>query len=214
MVSFLNLINNAILILVYFVLVLITSLDLFLFIILILAILLVIFKQIFQYTFSLSKQQAELRRKYNSVLLDSLNGLRVVKAFSIEDYMSNETLNITHKYFSTNSKLVILNSLGKYIPLILVLIAYGVYCLSSLIKDTSSISVVLASLVVLLRLLLSIGAFTSIVSKILGELKGTILLVNLLNEKDSFQENKMFIGVCNSYPIRQCFLCLRKHYNL
>lgn len=183
-ISCMNLFNNAVLIAAYFVLVIIYSFDLLFFIILMLIVIAVLFKKIYQYTFFLSTLQAELRRKNNSVFLDSLNGLRVVKAFSIEDHMANEYKAISHQYFTVNSKLVILSFLGKYLPLVVVLLAYGIYYIFILQhNDILTIGTVIASLFILLRLLNTIGGFASVTGKIIGELKGTMHLVDFLKEQ-------------------------------
>lgn len=40
----------------------------------------------------------------------------MIKAFGIESFMADEYKNLSDKYFTVNSKLVILSYLGKYIP--------------------------------------------------------------------------------------------------
>jgi len=190
-ISFMNLFSNAILIAAYFVLVIIHSFDLLFFIVIMLIVIAILFKQIYEYTFSLSKLQADLRRKNNSVFLDSLNGLRVVKAFSIEDHMANEYKNLSHQYFTVNSKLVILSYLGKYLPLVVVLLAYGMYYFFILQHNNIlTIGTVIASLFVLLRLLHAIGGFASVSGKIIGELKGTIHLIDFLKDNESHVKTK------------------------
>lgn len=193
-ISFMNLFSNAILIAAYFVLIIIYSFDLLFFIIVMLIVIAILFKQIYEYTFSLSKLQVDLRRKNSSVFLDSLNGLRVVKAFSIEDHMADEYKNLSHQYFTINSKLVILSFLGKYLPLIVVLLAYGMYYFFILQHNSIlTIGTVIASLFILLRLLNTIGSFASVTGKIIGELKGTIHLIDFLKEPFSHAKTKTLL---------------------
>jgi len=183
-ISFINIMNNAILIIAYFILVMITSIDLLFFILGILIVITMLFKQIYQYTFSLGEAQADLRRKSNSAFIDALNGLRVVKAFSIENHMADQYQTLSHQYFTVNSKLVILSLLSKYLPLITVLLFFSLYYYFSLqYTNTANIGSIIASLFILLRLLHAIGGFASIAGKTIGELKGTIHLIDFLKEE-------------------------------
>lgn len=183
-ISFFNLINNAVLIIAYMILMILYSSELVYFTVFSFFILIICFKYIYQYTFRLSNLQAELRRETNSVFIDSFNGLRMIKAFGIESFMADEYKNLSDKYFTVNSKLVILSYLGKYIPLVLILFFYSiVYVLFYFDGSTSGIGAVIASLFILLRLLHSVGGFASIIGKIIGELKGTINIIDFLREE-------------------------------
>ena len=190
-VSFTNIMNNAILIIAYLTLVMITSMDLMLFILGIFIVIAILFKQIYKYTFALGESQADLRRKSNSAFIDSLNGLRVIKAFSIENYMADQYESLSYQYFTVNSKLVILSLLSKYLPLIAVLLLFSLYYYLILQHtNTANIGSVIASLFMLLRLLHAIGGFTSIVGKTIGELKGTIHLIDFLKEELPYTKTK------------------------
>lgn len=183
-ISFLNILNNTVLIVAYFVLIILYSVDLLYFTMGVLIILGVIFLRIYQYTFHLSGLQTMMRRKTNSAFMDSLNGLRVIKAFSFEDHMADEYKNLSYQYLTINSNLIILSNLGKYLPLILVLLSFGVYYLL-FIQNThiSTIGSAVASLFILLRLLNGIGSFASAFGKVIGELKGTMTLINFLKDQ-------------------------------
>ncbi len=183
-ISFITILNNIILILAYFLLIMIYSYDLLLFIFTLLLLLLISFKQIYTYTFYLSELQASLRRKSNSIFIDSINSLRMIKAFSIEDHMTEKYKNILQPYCTVNSKLTTLNIFGKYFPLVILLVFFLVYYYIILCSNyTLTIASIMTSLFILLRLLQALGVLASTFGKILGELKGTIRIIDFLNKK-------------------------------
>lgn len=182
-VSFINIFNNLVLMIAYFTLAILTSIDLLYFILSLLIVIGLFFKQIYKYLFFLGESQVSLRIKSNSVFVDSLNGLRTVKAFSIENYMADQYTTLAYNYFTVNSKIIITSFLSKYLPLVLVLFFFGLYCY--FIAENNNpieIGTIMSSLFILLRLLHSIGIFASILGKSIGELKGTIHLIDFLIE--------------------------------
>jgi ABC-type multidrug transport system fused ATPase/permease subunit len=189
-VSFINILSSLVLITAYLVLIINHSIDLIYFTVFIFIFILVTFKIIFKYIFKLGVLQAELRRKNNSVFMDSFNGIRVIKALSLEGYMSNEYKKVCDRYFTVNYKLVVFGSLSKYAPLVIVMSFFALYYIYFL-KNGSLISIgtILASLFILLRLLHSVGDLASIVGKLIGDLKGTKHLMDFLNE-DTFDNKK------------------------
>lgn len=191
-ISFLNIINNTILTIAYFILVILYSMSLLYFTIGALIILALLFLKIYQYTFQLSGLQATMRRKTNSAFMDSLNGIRVIKAFSFEDYMADQYKNLSSQYLTINSNLMILSYLGKYLPLILVLLLFGAYYFFFMQNtDISTIGSAVASLFILLRLLNGIGSFASAFGKVIGELKGTMTLINFLKDQTPSHKTKL-----------------------
>lgn len=181
LISMTGIINSALLIVAYIVSVIIFSNEVFIGLIALLFIIMVCAKMVYKSLFKLGHEQVILRRKTSSMFIDAFNALRVLKSFSLESYAANEYKEEVAKYFSVNSRLIIYNNLNKYIPIVLLFVFFLVYLLYSYFGDMSYDAAYLITLLfILMRLLQTIGALSTSLGKIVGELKGIHNIVNFI----------------------------------
>lgn len=130
----------------------------------------------------LSAKQLLEAKAAHSIFLDTLNGLRSVRALSAESFVTSRYSEIIHRYTATNFWLEVFGFTSKFFPA-LVLLA----CISAVtaagylsITDTSKIALVVTALACLLRFFPAAGQVLSLVVKLLTDLRAASDVTSLL----------------------------------
>jgi ABC-type bacteriocin/lantibiotic exporter with double-glycine peptidase domain len=190
-----GIVNNVVLIISYTALIFVFSADVLVWLIFLLLFVALVIKQVYGIIFKLGHDQAILRRKTNSIFVDSLNSLRIVKAFSLESFMSNEYKSVINEYFSINSRLIIFGYLTKYLPLILLLVFFEAYLLYNTYNGHSyDVAFLITLLFMLIRLLHGIGTFSGMFGELIGKLKGIGNIVGFIKEEYHSDKNQIIDG--------------------
>ncbi|MFT4801327.1 MAG: ABC-type bacteriocin/lantibiotic exporter with double-glycine peptidase domain [Flavobacteriaceae bacterium] len=206
-------VNSIILIIAYTALVIIFSSNVIPWLIGLLLVVALAVNKIYKLMFVLGHKQALMRRKTNSIFVDALNSLRIVKSFSLESFMANEYHDVVSKYFSINSRLAIYGICTKYLPLIMLFVTFETYLIfRRFYGEGYDITFLVTLLFMLIRLLHGIGSLSSLLGDLIGKLKGISNIVAFINEyKPEFKKLKL-TGVVNEIRINNAsFAYDKKH---
>ncbi len=183
LISSMSILSSTLLVIVYLVSLIMFANNVFIWMIVLLLIIAILVKQVYKKLFKLGHDQAILRRKTSSMFMDAFNALRVIKAFSLEQFVSEQYKTEIAKYFSVNSLLIIYGFLTKYIPIVLLFVLFELYLLEGYMHNKIyDIAFLITLLFVLARLLQSIGVLAGVLGKIVGELKGVNNIVTFIEE--------------------------------
>lgn len=176
-------INSLLLIAAYLIAAVMFSDNILIWLVVLFLLIAVLVKIIYKKMFSLGRKQANLRRSSSSIFMDAFNSLRVIKAFSLENYMSQKYKEEIDKYFWVNGLLVIYGNLTKFIPIILLFLFFELYLVVSYMhNDIFNITFLVTLLFMLMRLLHAIGTLSGLLGKIVGQLKGVKNLVEFIQK--------------------------------
>ncbi len=183
LLSALNIINISFLSVVYVVLILLFSTNVMLATVGLFAVIALAIWPVYRRLFMLGYQQAIFRRRSHSLFMDSLNSLRVVRAFGLGPYVTHEYHDALADYCGVNSSIDIYGALVKYVPLVLLLVFYGMLLAYVFNADEGyDVALLITVLVMLVRLLHSIGTLSGYVGKVIGDLKGVSNIVTFLRK--------------------------------
>jgi ABC-type bacteriocin/lantibiotic exporter with double-glycine peptidase domain len=176
-------INSLLLIAAYLIAVMMFANNILIWLLVLFLLIAVLVKIIYKKLFYLGHKQANLRRSSSSIFMDAFNSLRVIKAFSLEKYMSQKYKEEVDKYFGINSLLEIYGNLTKIIPIILLFLFFEFYLVTNYIyHDIFNITFLVTLLFMMMRLLQSIGTLSGLLGKIAGQLKGVKNLVEFIQK--------------------------------
>jgi ATP-binding cassette subfamily B multidrug efflux pump len=202
LISMTGILNGLLLISVYLISVMVFSNEVFLGVMALLLLIMFCAKAVYKRLFSLGKQQVVLRRKTSSMFVDAFNGLRVLKSFSLEAYAAKNYKEEVGRYFSVNSRLTIVNYLNKYIPIVLLFVFFLAYLFYFYFNEQSVDTAYLITLLfILMRLLQSLGVFSGVLGKIVGELKGVHNIVSFIKDFSINEKRKVIQDNVNEIKI-------------
>lgn len=195
LISTSSILNNLLLVVAYLVAVVIFAKSILIWLIFLFLLIALLVKIIYKKIFFLGHQQSDLRRSSSSIFMDAFNSLRIVKAFTLEHYVSQKYKEEVHKYFTVNSLLLIYGNLTKYIPIILLFLFFELYLVVGYINgELFNITFLVTLLFMMMRLLHAIGTLSNLLGKIAGELKGIKNLVEFI---------RMFYKASKQYSLKE-----------
>jgi ABC-type multidrug transport system fused ATPase/permease subunit len=127
----------------------------------------------FQSSQQLGHKLTELRRLAYSVFLDSMNGLRSVRAFAAERYVSDQYERVIRAYTSTAARIEIASHLARTVPALLLVLGLGLATVlfSSVDPALLDLAFLITVLVLLLRFFPSAGQCLNLAYHVISESK-------------------------------------------
>lgn len=127
----------------------------------------------FRKSHQLGERQIGQRRTAYSVFLDSLNGLRTIRAFSATEYVSRDYESIISRYARTAFAIEFLNLVARSTPILILLASAGVFVGLGVVKiDTGSqFAFLVTMLIYLMRFFPSVGQCLNIFIRIIADTK-------------------------------------------
>lgn len=142
---------------------------------------------------ALSSRQLQEAKSAHSVFLDTLNGLRSVRAMSAEAFVTSKYDGIIRQYTRTHFGIDALAFAAKTVPAIIMLMGIGGVAAAGYleVRSASTLAVVITALAFLLRFFPAAGQVLSLFMRILTDLRAASDVTHLLDApKEPTSSNK------------------------
>ena len=135
----------------------------------------------------LSARQLEQAKVAHSVFLDSLNGLRSVRALSAESFVTAKYDAIIKRYTRTHFQIDILGYAARLGPALVVLVCLGLATGAGYldVAGPAQLALVVTALAFLLRFFPAAGQVLTYVMRLLADLRGAADVTHLLDSKEA-----------------------------
>lgn len=118
------------------------------------------------------KKMLDQSRHANSIFMDSLHGIRSVRAFNAEKFAANEYTEVISDYMQTNFWIETYQYVSKTLPLIILFVLSGLLASYQYLSSSHfNVTFYMTLLFLLMRFFYSLGDALSIVSKVITEAK-------------------------------------------
>ena len=118
------------------------------------------------------KKLLDESRHANSIFMDSLHGIRSVRAFNAEKFAADEYTDVIFNYMRTNFWIETYQYVSKTLPLIILFVLSGVLASYQYLSSSHfNVTFYMTLLFLLMRFFYSLGDALSIVSKVITEAK-------------------------------------------
>ena len=165
--SFFALLVTLLSIILYTIMIIAIDIHIFYLLIVFLVFVIYIFKILILKSRKNSEQLIQIGSYVNSLLLDVMNGIRVVKSFGMATFVFNKYKNALEYYQGLNFKTEYYSVLNKYISIILIIIVFNIYLLYNyFFNEKIEVLYFLTVFLILLRLLSFFGDLLHQVNKI------------------------------------------------
>ena len=121
----------------------------------------------------LGERQIDQRRTAYSVFLDSLNGLRTIRAFTATDYVARDYDEIISRYAKTAFHIESLNLLARSVPVLILFASAGIFVALGLVQLESSeqFAFLITILIYLMRFFPAVGQCLNILMRTIADTK-------------------------------------------
>jgi ABC-type bacteriocin/lantibiotic exporter with double-glycine peptidase domain len=131
----------------------------------------------------LSARQLDEAKSAHSIFLDTLNGLRSIRALSAEEFVTSKYTEIIHRYTTTHFSIDTLSLTAKLIPALILLFSIAVAAAAGFLTagNASALAVMVTSLAFLLRFFPAAGQVLSLLMRLLADVRAASDVTHLLD---------------------------------
>lgn len=145
---------------------------------------------VFKKSYRLGQKHIEESKKTNSIFIDAMSNIRMIKSFRSEDYVSGQYYRTLGQYMKTLFRVDFLNILSKLLPVLILLVFTGIYFITQkeAIREGVNLAFVITVIFYLLRFFPAVGLCLTSFLRIISDAKAgkdVVAVVSRVEEKDS-----------------------------